>query len=127
LPHKETAENLHTKQKAPLFVNASKISGVTAFSLAVAGLFTQVERAVKSGVSQLLIHFLQLILLVADMGLIGDFAKAILILAVASWIFLIVEFAVMDQLAVALLLFLAFLIPLGIIIYGYWKDNKRLG
>jgi hypothetical protein len=61
------------------------------------------------------------------MGLVGDFAKGFLILTVAFWIFLMVEFAVMGQLAIALLLFLAFLIPIGIIAYWYWKDRKRTG
>ncbi len=60
------------------------------------------------------------------MGLIGNFAKGFLILTVAFWIFLMVEFAVMGQLAVALFLFLGFLIPLGIVVYWYWKDKKRL-
>jgi len=60
------------------------------------------------------------------MGLIGDFAKAILILTVAFWIFLIIEFVAMGQLAMALFLFIGFLIPLGMILYERWKSKRRL-
>jgi hypothetical protein len=60
------------------------------------------------------------------MGLIGDFAKGFLILTVAFWIFLIIEFAAMGQLAMVLLLFLGFLIPLGMILYERWKSKRRL-
>lgn len=60
------------------------------------------------------------------MGLIGDFAKAILILTAAFWLFLIVEFTLMGQMALALFLLLAFLIPLSMILYECRKIRKRL-
>ncbi|MEM3760637.1 MAG: hypothetical protein QXZ02_05965 [Candidatus Bathyarchaeia archaeon] len=59
------------------------------------------------------------------MGLISDFAKAILILTAAYWIFLIFEFVAMGQLAMALFLFLAFLIPLSMIVYERRKSKKK--
>jgi len=58
------------------------------------------------------------------MGLIGDFAKAILILTVAFWLFLIVEFSVMGQPVLALFLLLAFLIPVSMILYERRKYRK---
>lgn len=58
------------------------------------------------------------------MGLTGDIAKGFLIVTVAYWIFLIVEFIAMGQNGMALLLFAALLIPLFIITHGYWKDRK---
>jgi Flp pilus assembly protein TadB len=60
------------------------------------------------------------------MGLIGDFAKAILILTVAFWLFLIVEFSVMGQIVLALFLLLVFLIPLSMVLYERRKYRKRL-
>jgi len=60
------------------------------------------------------------------MGLIGDFAKAILILTVAFWLFLIVEFSVMEQIVLALFLLLVFLIPLSMVLYERRKYRKRL-
>jgi hypothetical protein len=59
------------------------------------------------------------------MGLIGDFAKAILILTVVFWLFLIVEFSVMGQIILALFLLLVFLIPLSMILYERRKYRKR--
>ncbi|MGB9960191.1 MAG: hypothetical protein ACPLKQ_06700 [Candidatus Bathyarchaeales archaeon] len=58
------------------------------------------------------------------MGLIGDFAKAILILTVAFWFFLIVEFSMMGQLVLALFLLIAFIIPLSMILYERRKYRK---
>jgi hypothetical protein len=57
-------------------------------------------------------------------GLTGDFAKAILILTVAFWLFLIFEFSVMGQPVLALFLLLAFLIPLSMILYERRKHRK---
>ena len=58
------------------------------------------------------------------MGLVGDFAKAILILTVAFWLFLIVEFSVMGQSVLALFLLLAFIIPVSMILYERRKYRK---
>jgi len=59
------------------------------------------------------------------MGLIGDFAKGILILTVAYWIFLIIEFTAIGQTILALLLFIGLLIPSSMIIYEYKKFKKK--
>ncbi|MEM3673674.1 MAG: hypothetical protein QW468_05595 [Candidatus Bathyarchaeia archaeon] len=59
------------------------------------------------------------------MGFIGRFAKAILLLTAACWIFLILEFVAMGQSAVALFLFLGFLIPLSVIVYERWKTRRN--
>jgi uncharacterized membrane protein YhaH (DUF805 family) len=59
-----------------------------------------------------------------NMGLIGDFAKGFLIVTVAAWIFAIIEFISIGQMGIALLLFVAFLIPLIMITYERWKDKK---
>jgi membrane-bound ClpP family serine protease len=58
------------------------------------------------------------------MGLIGDFTKGILILTVAGWIFLIIEFTAIGQTIPALLLLIGFLIPSFMIIYEYKKFKK---
>lgn len=60
------------------------------------------------------------------MGLIGDIAKTILILTVVSWIYLIIQFVVMEQYVMALFLFIAFLIPLFMIVYERRKYRKRV-
>jgi hypothetical protein len=60
------------------------------------------------------------------MGLIGDIAKAILILTVVSWIYLIIQFVVMEQYVMALFLLIAFLIPLSMIVYERKKYGKRI-
>ncbi|MCJ7430776.1 hypothetical protein MUO83_06145 [Candidatus Bathyarchaeota archaeon] len=59
------------------------------------------------------------------MGLIGDFAKGILILTVAYWIFLIIEFTAIGQTILALLLLIGLLIPSSMIIYEYKKFKKK--
>ncbi|MEM3640841.1 MAG: hypothetical protein QXH37_02820 [Candidatus Bathyarchaeia archaeon] len=58
------------------------------------------------------------------MGFIGDLAKAILILTVAAWLFLIVEFIAIGRTVIALFLLIAFLIPLSMIIYERRKHRK---
>lgn len=60
------------------------------------------------------------------MGLIGDVAKAILILTAVSWVYIIIQFIVMEQYAMALFLLIAFLIPLSMIIYGRRKYGKKV-
>lgn len=51
------------------------------------------------------------------MRLIIDFARAILILTVAFWLFSIVELSVMGEPALALFLLLTFIIPASIKLY----------
>lgn len=58
------------------------------------------------------------------MELIGDFAKAILILTVAAWLFLIVEFVVIGMTVLALFLLIAFLTPLSMMIYERRKNRE---
>ncbi len=59
------------------------------------------------------------------MGLIGDIAKAILILTVVGWIYLIIQFVIMEQYVMALFFSLAFLIPLSMIVYERRKYGKK--
>ncbi|MBX5320435.1 MAG: hypothetical protein QHH12_07275 [Candidatus Bathyarchaeota archaeon] len=59
------------------------------------------------------------------MGLIGDIAKAILILTVVSWLYLIIQFVMMEQYVMALFLLIAFFIPLFMIVYERRKYGKR--
>jgi hypothetical protein len=59
------------------------------------------------------------------MGLIGDFAKGVLILTVACWIFLIIEFTAIGQAILALLLLIGLLIASSMIVYEYKKFKKK--
>ena len=59
------------------------------------------------------------------MGLLGDTAKGILILAVVVWVFAIFEFIKMNQITLAILFLIGFLIPLSMIVYAYWKNQKK--
>lgn len=58
------------------------------------------------------------------MGFVGDLAKAILILPVAFWLFLIVEFSVRRQPVLALFSILAFIIPASMILYERRKCRE---
>jgi preprotein translocase subunit SecF len=60
------------------------------------------------------------------MVLMGVFAEGILILTVACWIFLVIEFTAIRQTILALLLLVGFLIPSSIIIY-YYRQSKKKG
>ena len=59
------------------------------------------------------------------MGFLGDTAKGILILAVVIWVFAIFEFIKTNQIALAILFLIGFLIPLSMIAYAYWKNRKK--
>ena len=59
------------------------------------------------------------------MGLIGDFAKGFLIMTVIFWIFAIIEFIVMKQIALAVLFLIGLIIPLSMIGYEYVKNRKK--
>lgn len=63
--------------------------------------------------------------LIREMGLLGDTAKGILILAVVIWVFAIFEFIKMNQIALAILFLIGFIIPLSIIAYAYLKNRKK--
>ena len=63
--------------------------------------------------------------LIREMGLLGDTAKGVLILAVVIWVFAIFEFIKMNQIALAVLFFIGFIIPLSMIAFTYLKSRKR--
>ncbi|MEM2419718.1 MAG: hypothetical protein QXL38_01870 [Candidatus Bathyarchaeia archaeon] len=58
------------------------------------------------------------------MGFIGNVVKAILIVTVVCWLYLIIEFMVMEQYALALFLFIGLLIPSFIMLYEYRKSKE---
>jgi hypothetical protein len=59
------------------------------------------------------------------MGLLGDFAKGFVIMTVVFWIFAIIEFIYIKQIALALLFLIGLMIPLSIIGYEYLKNRKK--
>jgi len=59
------------------------------------------------------------------MGLLGDFAKGLVILAGLGCIYAIVSFAAMGYMEVALLFLITFMIPVVMIVYEYWKNRKK--
>ena len=59
------------------------------------------------------------------MGLLGDFAKGFVIMTVVFWIFLIVEFVYMRQMAFAILLLVGLIIPLSMIGFEYLSNRKK--
>ena len=59
------------------------------------------------------------------MGLLGDFAKGFVIMTVVFWIFAIIEFVYIKQIALALLFLIGLMIPLSMIGYEYLKNRKK--
>jgi len=59
------------------------------------------------------------------MGLLGDFTKSFVIMIGALWIFIIIEFIAIGQIAIALFLLLTLMIPLSMITFEYWKNRKK--
>lgn len=59
------------------------------------------------------------------MGLSGDFAKGFVIMTVVFWIFAIIEFIYIKQIAFALLLLIGLIVPLSMITYEYLKNRKK--
>jgi len=59
------------------------------------------------------------------MGLLGDFARGFVIYTVVLWVFLIIEFIVMGQMAIAMLLLFVLIIPLSMIAHEYLKNRKK--
>jgi len=59
------------------------------------------------------------------MTLLGDFAKGFVIMTVVFWIFLIIEFVVMGQIGLALLLIIGFIPPISMIAFEYLKNRKK--
>ena len=58
------------------------------------------------------------------MGLIENFAKGFLICTCVVWIFVIVEFFVIGQPFLAILMIIAFIVPASMILYGYLKTRR---
>jgi len=59
------------------------------------------------------------------MGLLGDFTKGFVIYTVVLWAFAIINFILMGQLAIALLLVIVLMIPLSMIAHEYLKNRKK--
>ena len=59
------------------------------------------------------------------MGLLGDFGKGFVIMVGALWIFIIIEFVYIKQIALAILLLIGLIIPLSMIGFEYLKDRKK--
>ena len=59
------------------------------------------------------------------MGLLGDFAKGFVIMTVVFWVFLIIEFVYIKQIALAILLLIGLIIPLSMIGFEYLKNRKK--
>jgi len=58
------------------------------------------------------------------MGLLGDFAKGLVILAGLGCVYAIVSFAAMGYTEIALLFLATFMIPVVMILHEYWKNRK---
>ena len=59
------------------------------------------------------------------MGLLGDFAKGFVIMTVAFWVFAIIEFIYMKQIALAILFLIGLIIPLSMIAFEYLKNREK--
>jgi len=59
------------------------------------------------------------------MGVSGDITKGILIFAVVVWVFLILQFIVINQIAFALLLLAGLIIPLSLVALEYRKNFRE--
>jgi len=59
------------------------------------------------------------------MGLLGDFAKGFVIMTAVFWIFAIIEFVYIKQIALAMLFLIGLIIPLSMIGYEYLKNRKK--
>jgi hypothetical protein len=57
------------------------------------------------------------------MTILGDFAKGFLISLCVAFLFLILEFLIMDQTALAGFMTLGFIVTFSIVIYSYLKNN----
>jgi len=58
------------------------------------------------------------------MTITGDFAKAFVIVLCVSFLFLMIEFLIMGQTALAALMMFGFMVPFSILIYDYIKNNR---
>lgn len=58
------------------------------------------------------------------MTILGDFTKGFVIVWCVAFIFLIIEFLLIGQTALAGFMTLGFMVPFLIVIYGYIKNNR---
>ena len=58
------------------------------------------------------------------MTIIGNFAKGFIIVWCVAFIFLIIEFLIIGQTALAGFMSLGFLVPFSIVVHGYIKNNR---
>lgn len=58
-------------------------------------------------------------------GLLSDFTKGFVIMVDALWVFTIIEFIIIKQIVVALLLLFVLTIPLSMIAYEYLRNRKK--
>lgn len=58
-------------------------------------------------------------------GLLGDFTKGFVIMVGALWVFIIIEFIIIKQIVVALLLLFVLTIPLSMIAYEYLRKSEE--
>jgi len=59
------------------------------------------------------------------MGLLGDLTKGFVISTLVFWIFLIIDFIVMGQIGLAILLLIGLIPPLCMIALEYLKNRKK--
>jgi hypothetical protein len=59
------------------------------------------------------------------MTLLGDLVKGFLIVTVVAWVLLIMDFFVMGQIALALLLIIGFIPPFSMVTYEYFQNRKK--
>jgi hypothetical protein len=56
----------------------------------------------------------------------GDFAKVFVIVGCIAFLVLMIEFLIIGQTALAMLMLVGFMIPLSVFIYGYVKDRRDI-
>jgi hypothetical protein len=56
----------------------------------------------------------------------GDFAKGFVIVGCIAFLVLMIEFLIIGQTALAMLMLVGFMIPLSVFIYGYVKDRRDI-
>jgi len=59
------------------------------------------------------------------MGLLADFAEGFVIMTLVFWIYLIIDFIVMGQIGLALLLIIGLIPPLSMIASEYFKTRRK--
>jgi len=59
------------------------------------------------------------------MGLLGDFTKGFAIYTCVLWVFAIIGFLAIGQIAVALLLFLVLMVPISMVVVEYLRNRKK--